>query len=172
MHAACLELLEGRLTPGARVLDVGSGSGYLAAAMASMVSPGGSVWGVDKHGALVDRSRAAVDAALPADVAATVRLDTRNVLAPGALDGEGAFDAIHVGAAAASLPATLVDALAPGGRLVIPVGPDVTSPFTAAGQVLKCVDKAADGRTVTEADLMDVRYVPLTEPGADAYGGL
>jgi protein-L-isoaspartate(D-aspartate) O-methyltransferase len=172
MHAACLELLEDRLVPGARVLDVGSGSGFLAAAMAVMVSPGGTVLGVDKHAALVERSRGAVAAALPPDVAAAVTLETSNVLAPGALDGLPPFDVIHVGAAAASLPDSLVAALAPSGRLVIPVGPDVTSPFSSAGQVLKCVDKSADGRTVSEADLMDVRYVPLTEPGEDRHGGL
>ena len=38
MHALCLELLEGHLHDGAKVLDVGAGSGYLAAAMAIMVT--------------------------------------------------------------------------------------------------------------------------------------
>ena len=38
MHATCMELLRIHLRPGARVLDVGSGSGYLTAAMALMVT--------------------------------------------------------------------------------------------------------------------------------------
>lgn len=172
MHAACLELMEDVLVPGARVLDVGSGSGYLAAAMAKMTHPGGSVLGVDKHEALVARSRGAVAAALPPDVAAAVTLETSNILAPGALDGLGPFNAIHVGAAAATVPTSLIDALAPGGRMVIPVGPDVTSPFTAEGQVLKVFEKSADGKKVYEEDRLDVRYVPLTEPGVDRHGGL
>lgn len=48
MHAVALQLLADWLQPGARVLDVGSGSGYLTACMARMVQPGGFVLGVDK----------------------------------------------------------------------------------------------------------------------------
>jgi protein-L-isoaspartate(D-aspartate) O-methyltransferase len=55
MHATCLELLRGHLRPGARVLDVGSGSGYLAAAMGLMVSPGGRVLGIEKHPELAEQ---------------------------------------------------------------------------------------------------------------------
>ena len=42
-HAMCLEALAGQLRPGARALDVGSGSGYLAACMAVMVGAAGKV---------------------------------------------------------------------------------------------------------------------------------
>jgi protein-L-isoaspartate(D-aspartate) O-methyltransferase len=179
MHAAALELLEDKLVPGAAALDVGSGSGYLAAAMALLVAPGGTVLGVDKHAALVDRSRAAVDAALPADVAARVTLRAANALAEGEDAGGGGlggpYDAIHVGAAADHMPPGLVAALAPGGRLVIPVGPDITgrgAPFGGGDQVLKVVEKSADGRSVSEEAVMGVRFVPLTAPGVDKEGGL
>ena len=164
MHAAALELLEAQLVPGAKCLDVGSGSGYLAAAMALLVAPGGSVLGIDKYASLVEASQASAARALPAEVVASITLRAGNVLAPGALEGAGGpWDAIHVGAAAAALPAALVAALAPGGRLVCPVGPDVTAGFTDEGQVLKVVDKDADG-VVTSEDVMGVRFVPLTEP--------
>lgn len=57
MHAHCLELLADHLQPGAKVLDVGHGTGYLVAAMAKMVTPGGQVYGVEHIPELVELSR-------------------------------------------------------------------------------------------------------------------
>jgi protein-L-isoaspartate O-methyltransferase len=54
MHAICLSLLEPQLQSGASALDVGSGSGYLTAAMAKLVGPGGHVLGVEQVPALVE----------------------------------------------------------------------------------------------------------------------
>eukprot|EP00958_Prasinococcus_capsulatus_P001435 scaffold131_cov632-Prasinococcus_capsulatus_cf.AAC.3 len=65
----------------------------------------------------------------------------------------GPYDAIHVGAAAPTLPRALVEQLSPGGRLVIPVGEHQ--------QELMLYDKQADGR-VMERSAMSVIYVPLT----------
>lgn len=53
MHATCLEMLHNHLKPGARVLDVGSGSGLLTCAMALMVGETGKVIGIEKHPELV-----------------------------------------------------------------------------------------------------------------------
>ena len=47
MHAHVLQLLDDKLQPGAKCLDVGSGSGVLLAYMAQMVSPGGKVFGIE-----------------------------------------------------------------------------------------------------------------------------
>jgi protein-L-isoaspartate(D-aspartate) O-methyltransferase len=47
MHAQCLELLQDHLKPGAIALDVGSGSGYLAACMGELVKPDGKVYGIE-----------------------------------------------------------------------------------------------------------------------------
>ncbi len=47
MHAMSLELLINHLRPGARVLDIGSGSGYLSCVMAILVGEAGSVVGVE-----------------------------------------------------------------------------------------------------------------------------
>jgi protein-L-isoaspartate(D-aspartate) O-methyltransferase len=167
MHATVLDLLEPVLQPGAAVLDVGSGSGILLPLFHALVSPGGRVLGVDKHADLVARSTEAVRGAAPGALeSGDIELRAANVLAPGALANDGPFDAIHVGAAAETVPDALVAALKPGGRLVLPVGRD------GGDQVLKMLTKSDDGGGVREENICGVRYVPLTPPGRDRYGGL
>lgn len=50
MHAYCLEILGEQLKPGARCLDIGSGSGYLCAVMAHLVNPPGAASGAAASG--------------------------------------------------------------------------------------------------------------------------
>jgi protein-L-isoaspartate(D-aspartate) O-methyltransferase len=57
MHAMCLELLDAQLQPGAHVLDVGSGSGYLTAAMAVLVGETGVVVGIEHVPQLTEWSK-------------------------------------------------------------------------------------------------------------------
>lgn len=68
----------------------------------------------------------------------------------------GPYDAIHVGAAAKDRPDELINQLANGGRLIVPVGP------VNKTQSLQQYDKDATGK-VTEKSLMSVIYVPLTD---------
>jgi protein-L-isoaspartate(D-aspartate) O-methyltransferase len=66
MHATCLELLRDYAKPGARVLDVGSGSGYLTAVFGRMVGRGGGkVVGIEKHPELATQSLSNVRNAAP-----------------------------------------------------------------------------------------------------------
>lgn len=163
MHAYALELLEGQLGAGRRVLDVGSGTGFLTACMAAMVGETGRAVGIDHVSPLVEASRASVG-----------RAGFGSCLQRGSLElhvGDGTlgwpaaapFDAIHVGAAAPSVPPALVAQLARGGRLVIPVGP------ADGPQELMLVDKAQDG-TLSQTRAMGVRFVPLTSLEAQLAG--
>ena len=103
-HAYALEMLSGQLVEGASALDVGSGSGYLTACMAEMCGEGGRVVGIDHVKELVEGSKVAV-AAARADFAAL------ELLVVDGFDGYPAgapYDAIHVGAAAPTVPEKLV----------------------------------------------------------------
>lgn len=110
--ALMLELLE--LTPKDRVLEIGTGSGYVTALLAELAA---QVVSIERHAALADRARALLD-----------RLGYRNVEV---IVGDGSegfqpsapYDAILVSAAAPAVPAQLPTQLAEGGRMVIPVGP-------------------------------------------------
>lgn len=153
MHATALEVLEERLLEGGTVLDVGVGSGFLAAAMAHMVGPTGRVYGVDRLQALVDMAATNLRGHSGGALLDSGRVNIS--LADGWKGSPGApFDAIHVGAAAARVPEALLQQLRPGGRMVVPVGPE------GGAQELMQIDKAADG-TVTKRSLFGVRYVPL-----------
>eukprot|EP00288_Rhodomonas_lens_P017148 CAMPEP_0177700968 /NCGR_PEP_ID=MMETSP0484_2-20121128/6370_1 /TAXON_ID=354590 /ORGANISM="Rhodomonas lens, Strain RHODO" /LENGTH=216 /DNA_ID=CAMNT_0019212189 /DNA_START=43 /DNA_END=690 /DNA_ORIENTATION=+ len=153
MHAMCLEGLVGHLKPGMRALDVGSGSGYLTACMALMVGVQGLAVGIEHVPDLVTKSlenfkKDGKNSLLESGNLRVVVGDGRKGHPP-----EGPYDAIHVGAAAPTLPPALVEQLKPGGRLIIPVG--------TSNQALLQVDKGQDGK-VTETVLSGVRYVPLT----------
>ena len=70
----------------------------------------------------------------------------------------GPYQAIHVGAAAKKTPQKLLDQLAPGGKLLIPVY-SLSNPGT---QTLEQIDKTEDGQ-IFRTKLMGVRFVPLTD---------
>lgn len=112
--ANMLELLDP--APGQRVLDVGTGSGWTTALLARLVAPDGAVLGLEVVPELVTAGRAAL--APYADGRAEIRQATPGVLGAPA---EGPFDRILVSAEARRLPGELVDQLAAGGILVVPV---------------------------------------------------
>ncbi len=142
--ALMTELLE--LSPGQKVLEIGTGSGYQAAVLAHLAK---EVYSIEIVRPLHERAAAVLKAQSYTDV--------RCKYADGYLGSpeQAPFDAIIATCAAGHLPPPLWEQLKPGGRIVIPIGsPDEL-------QRLVLVTKTEDGkrrsRTVTS-----VRFVPLT----------
>lgn len=152
MHGYALESLEPFLGAGMKVLDVGSGSGYLSACMAAMVGSTGKVVGIEHIKELVQSSINNVKKGHPEWISSST---IEFVQGDGRLgyEQEGPYDCIHVGAAAPITPQSLLNQLKSPGRLFIPVGEEE--------QTIKVYDKDKEGN-ISSKDLMGVRYVPLT----------
>jgi len=132
-----------RVRPGARVLEIGAGSGYQAAVLAELAGEVDTIELIEP---------------LAKDVAARLSaLGYRNVNVR-AGDGyhgwpeRAPFDAIVIAAAPPEIPPPLLDQLAMGGRLVAPVG--------EGEQELVVVKRTAAG--LTTRTLLPVRFVPMT----------
>ncbi|MAT03589.1 MAG: protein-L-isoaspartate O-methyltransferase [Acidimicrobiaceae bacterium] len=134
------------LLPGDRVLEIGTGSGYAAAVLAELADRVVTVETIDELAATARERLAGADGRT-SDRIEVVTGDGSRGYPPGA-----PYDAIVVTAAAPEVPPPLLEQLAPGGRLVLPVGSGV--------EQLVRVRRTADG-DVRER-LMAVRFVPLT----------
>jgi len=143
VQARSLELL--RLTGREKVLEVGAGSGYQTALLTLLAA---AVFAVERVPALAHAARAALGASGIRSVNMMIGDGTLGwrAYAP--------FDAILVSAGSPDVPRPLLDQLAAGGRLVIPLGP-------ADQQVLTLVERGADGTSVTHTPVEGVRFVPL-----------
>ena len=135
-----LELLD--VPRGARVLDVGSGSGWTSALLAELVGESGEVYAVERIPQLVERSGEALAPWPQVEMHQAVE----GVLG---LPDQGPFDRILVSAMARDLPRELVDQLGPGGVLVVPVA-----------SVMVAVHKDPEGR-ITSSNHGFYSFVPL-----------
>jgi protein-L-isoaspartate(D-aspartate) O-methyltransferase len=133
-----------RIEPGERVLEIGTGSGYQAAVLAEL---GADVYSIEIIEPIAKRAHA--DLARLGYTKLKLRIGDGYRGWPDAAP----FDAIIVTAAPETIPQPLIDQLAVGGRLVIPVG-------ARGDQQLRVVTRAANG--TTSETLMDVRFVPMT----------
>ena len=128
---------------GDRVLEIGTGSGYQAAVLAEVAR---EVYTIEIIPELAEQARATLE-----------RLGYRNVRAR---TGNGylgwpehaPYDAILVTAAPEEVPQALVDQLAVGGRMVVPVG--------AEYQQMTIIERTRQG--VVERTTIPVRFVPMT----------
>jgi protein-L-isoaspartate(D-aspartate) O-methyltransferase len=132
------------VTRAQRVLEVGTGSGYQAAILAQLA---GAVFTVERYRTLADGARRTLE-----------RLGYRNVTV---LTGDGLngvpehapYDRIIVTAAAEAIPQALVEQLAEGGVMILPLGR-----HDGAQRIVK-LTKGKEG--VRQEDLIWVRFVPL-----------
>jgi protein-L-isoaspartate(D-aspartate) O-methyltransferase len=136
--------------PGDRVLEVGTGSGYQAAVASEVVA---EVYSIELISELATSA---------AERLQRLGYDNVQVRAGDGYLGwpeHAPFDGILVTAGADHVPQPLIDQLAVGGRMVIPVGD------RPGEQVLRVLEKRPDGTTGSR-DVVPVRFVPLLrEPG-------
>ena len=162
MHAYCLELLKDHLKEGGKALDIGFGSGYLTVAMSKMMKDNGKVVGIEHIKELCNFAKE------------NISKNHKNLLDSEKLiliegDGRkgykelGPYNCIHVGAAAPEMPKSLVEQLAEGGRLVIPVGPQ------GGSQYIYIIDKDKNGK-INQRRELGVSYVPLTSVNKQLKG--
>jgi len=131
------------LTGGERVLEVGTGSGYQSAVLSALAR---EVYTIELSPMLAARAKRDL-----AQLGCT-NVHTRTGDGYRGWPEAAPFDAIVVTAAPDHVPPALVDQLAPGGRLVIPVGPS----FDQELWVYTKTDRGVERR-----QLMPVRFVPL-----------
>lgn len=130
-----------------KVLEIGTGSGYQTAILATLAE---RVYSAERIRPLALRARKCLDSLRLFNVQLRIN-DAEG--SPIGWEEEAPFDAIIVTAGAPDIPSILVEQLAPGGRLVIPVGNEMI-------QKLVKITKNDQGELESSASV-DCRFVPL-----------
>lgn len=132
--------------PRARILEVGTGSGYQTAILTSLPGLVNKVYTIERLNPLIDRAQERL--------LAMRRFNVRFRHGDGYLGWpeDAPFDGIVVTAAPRKVPRALLEQLAPGGRMVVPVGGDDV-------QELQVYDRTAEGFDMQTVEY--VRFVPL-----------
>lgn len=134
-------LLNGRNTLG-KTLEVGAGCGYQAAVLAQLTS---EVYSVERLGPLLEKAKA--------NMRTLQQFNVRLKHADGqmGLPEAAPFDSIIVAAAGTNVPQALLEQLAMGGRLILPIG--------STEQYLSFIERTPQGYVENRLD--SVRFVPL-----------
>jgi protein-L-isoaspartate(D-aspartate) O-methyltransferase len=126
-------------------LEIGTGSGYQTALVAEIVR---SVSTIEYHTSLVEPARRTLSGLGYSNIAFHTGDGSK-----GWPDAETEFDAIIGSAAASTVPSSVVAQLAPGGRMILPVG--------GRHQKLLLIHRSDDGGALRETQLLPVRFVPM-----------
>ena len=128
---------------GRKVLEIGTGSGFQSALLAKL---GANVWSIERHAPLLNGARSVLE---------KLRLKVATKVGDGTIGWSefAPYDAILVTAGAPSVPESLVRQLAPGGRLVVPVGETEEQNMTIVTR--------QDDDTFTVDEVGKARFVPL-----------
>jgi len=162
MHAYALEYLKDHLQNGKRALDVGSGSGYLTVCFAKMMTdPTAKTYGVEHISQIVELSLENINKNHN-DYITDGRVNIFEVDGRKGLSAYAPYDVIHVGAATEEIPKELIEQLAKGGRLLLPVG-------KPGHQDMTIVDKDMEGK-ISKRTTLGVTYIPLTSKEAQVNG--
>jgi len=129
-----------------RVLEIGTGSGYQTAVLAALAD---QVFSIERVAPLASRARKILDALDDYNVAIRIGDGTYG------WREESPFDAIIVTAGAPRVPRILVEQLAVGGRLVIPVGDRHTQ------DLVRVIRQSEDAGDIKQEDLGGCRFVSL-----------
>ena len=136
--------------PGDKALDVGTGSGYQAAVLSELVD---QVLSIEIVESLATEARQRLE------THGYDNVEVRHGDGYAGWESEAPFDVIILAAAPDHVPPALVDQLAPGGKMVLPVGD--------RHQTLMMVEKDKDGN-VTQQQIAPVAFVPMTGQADDS----
>jgi protein-L-isoaspartate(D-aspartate) O-methyltransferase len=141
IHARYLEILA--FKGGERVLEIGTGSGYQTVLLSHLVA---QVFTIERIAALFTSAREAINRAGASNVSM--------LLGDGTVGWReyAPYDAILVSAGGPSVPQALIDQLADGGRMLVPIG-------SKEEQILTLVTRR--GADIETRDVAPVRFVPL-----------
>ena len=150
VHALHLQLME--LAGTERVLEIGTGSGFQTALLAHLVE---HVYSIEVVPEIAELGRTALEGFGVGN--ATLRV------------GDGSqgwrehapFDRILVGAAAPQPPESLIEQLAPGGRLLVPVGDGTTQRLTLIVKPASELGGEGKGEGIEMTTIDEARFVPL-----------
>ncbi|MCB1074365.1 MAG: methyltransferase domain-containing protein [Simkania sp.] len=142
IHVFCLELLKERFKTATTILDVGTGTGFLAA-MFAFLAPQAEVIGIEYYEELTELAANNCQV-LEAEITKRLHWVTGN--GENGYYPQAPYDVIHVGFMCKNIPQKLLDQLKLGGTMIVPVGSQVSSyDSRLLGGKMLLIDKGLDG---------------------------